>query len=296
MKTLIFTLFAIPFIVFGDDISEIKSLDRTSAEIKSIRSDNMRMIKTIKSLRSPDELPEMRFYSYKINSKDRFFDIVTATGMDMDTIVSVNSLKSSGDNAGRIIYIPNMRGVIHFVRKGESIDLISKEYDIPAKYILKINKIDSLNKKSIFIPMGKLTLADRQRFLNAGFTTPVASEKPKLTSGFGKRKDPITGQHDFHEGIDIGCAAVTPVRSARDGTIIVASYEGGYGNLVIVRHSNGYETYYGHLSKFLVNEGQHVKKGDILALSGNTGRTTGPHLHYEIRKNGKAVNPKYFSR
>ncbi|MBP7901748.1 MAG: M23 family metallopeptidase [Spirochaetes bacterium] len=296
MKKLIILLSACFLNIQAEEVLKLESLDRKSPQIKLIRQDVMKTIRTIKSLRSPEELPELKFYEYTIKQKDDFFTIVSSAGTDLDTVVSVNMLKGTKENTGKNIYIPNMRGVIHHVRDGESIDSISSFHGVPKQYILKVNKIITLSKSDLFIPMGKISSSDRQKFLNAGFTSPIASKKTRLTSSFGSRKDPFTGEHDFHEGIDLACSLGTPVRTARDGIIIVSGNEGGYGNLVVVRHSNGYETYYGHLSKFLVKEGQKVKKGDIVALSGNTGRTTGPHLHYEIRKNGKAINPKYFAK
>ena len=296
MKKIIILITVCFINIQAEEVLKLENLDRNSPQIKIIRQDVMKTIKTIKSLRSPDELPELKFYEYTIKQKDDFFGIISSVGMDLDTVVSVNMLKGVKENTGKSIFIPNMRGVIHHVRDGETIESISSFHGVPKQYILKVNKIITLSKSDLFIPMGKISSSDRQKFLNAGFTSPIASKKTRLTSSFGSRKDPFTGEHDFHEGIDLACSLGTPVRTARDGIIIVAGNEGGYGNLVVVRHSNGYETYYGHLSKFLVKEGQKVKKGDIVALSGNTGRTTGPHLHYEIRKNGKAINPKYFAK
>ena len=296
MKKLLILLSACFLNIQAEEILKLGNLDRHSPQIKGIRQDIMKTIKTIKSLRSPEELPDLKFFEYTISEKDDFFGIIAASGTDLDTVVSVNKLKGSKENAGKKIFIPNMRGVLHNVKETESIDSISAFYGVPKQYILKVNKITVLSKSDLFIPMGKISSSDRQKFLNAGFTSPIASKNARLSSSFGTRKDPFTGEHDFHEGIDLACPLGTPVRTARDGIIVVAGNEGGYGNLVVVRHSNGYETYYGHLSKFLVKEGQKVKKGDIVALSGNTGRTTGPHLHYEIRKNGKALNPKYFAK
>jgi len=86
----------------------------------------------------------------------------------------------------------------------------------------------------------------------------------------------------------------TRVHAARSGEVVFSGYEDGYGNLVIIEHEFGYRSYYGHLSKSLVKNGQQVKPGETIALSGNTGRSTGPHLHFEIRKNGRALNPMTF--
>ncbi len=97
-----------------------------------------------------------------------------------------------------------------------------------------------------------------------------------------------------HMGIDIGANYATPIKAVADGTIICAEECGGYGNLVIISHENGIETYYGHCSQLYVTEGQKVKAGDVIAAVGSTGNSTGNHLHFEIRQNGAQVNPENY--
>jgi murein DD-endopeptidase MepM/ murein hydrolase activator NlpD len=112
-----------------------------------------------------------------------------------------------------------------------------------------------------------------------------------LSSTMGNRADPINGENDFHPGLDISADKGDAVYSTADGKIVNASPAGNYGNLVIVDHGYGIETRYGHLSAFKVKVGQSVKRGDLLGLVGATGRATGPHLHYEVRANGRILNP-----
>src|SRR5688500_17357154 len=112
-----------------------------------------------------------------------------------------------------------------------------------------------------------------------------------LSSSMGNRADPLTGEKDFHPGLDISADKGDPVYSTADGKVINASAAGNYGNLVIVDHGFGLETRYGHLSAFKVKVGQDVKRGDLLGLVGATGRATGAHLHYEVRANGRILNP-----
>ena len=112
-----------------------------------------------------------------------------------------------------------------------------------------------------------------------------------LSSSMGNRADPLTGEKDFHPGLDISADKGDPVYATADGKISHAASAGNYGNLVIVEHGYGLETRYGHLSLFKVKAGQAVKRGDLLGLVGSTGRTTGPHLHYEVRANGRILNP-----
>jgi murein DD-endopeptidase MepM/ murein hydrolase activator NlpD len=112
-----------------------------------------------------------------------------------------------------------------------------------------------------------------------------------LSSSMGNRADPLTGEKDFHPGLDISADKGDPVYSTADGRVTHAASAGNYGNLVIVDHGYGLETRYGHLSVFKVTHGQRVKRGDLLGLVGSTGRTTGAHLHYEVRASGRILNP-----
>lgn len=105
---------------------------------------------------------------------------------------------------------------------------------------------------------------------------------------------PETDQIQFHKGLDIAVAYGTPVRCAAAGTVIFSGQKGGYGNCIIVSHGNGLDTLYGHLSELLVKANDVVKVNDVIAKSGNTGRSTGPHLHYEVHKNNTPVNPRLF--
>lgn len=120
---------------------------------------------------------------------------------------------------------------------------------------------------------------------------PVLEGKARISSEFGMRKDPFNGETAFHDGIDLAVKRGTGITSLKDGVVTFSGWKGGYGNTVIVRHEDGLETVYGHAARTRVHEGQTVKAGTLLADSGSTGRSTGPHLHFEVRKNGEAVNP-----
>ena len=114
-----------------------------------------------------------------------------------------------------------------------------------------------------------------------------------LTSAFGKRTDPFTGRNAFHRGIDIAASFGNPIRATADGFVSHVKREKIGGNVVIISHGGGYTTVYCHLSKFKVKPGQKVKRGDVIGLIGQTGKSLGPHLHYEVRVNGTPVNPYY---
>lgn len=122
-------------------------------------------------------------------------------------------------------------------------------------------------------------------------TPSIAPVRGILTDGFGGRSDPFTGEPGTHNAVDISSAAGQAVRSPADGIVVKSEWANGYGNVIYIAHGYGYSTRYGHLSAYAVKPGQHVKRGDVIAYVGSTGRSTGPHLHYEVRLNNNPVNP-----
>ena len=128
-----------------------------------------------------------------------------------------------------------------------------------------------------------------------GFCSPVgANWRSIVTSEFGGRIDPINGQRDGHTGMDLAVPTGTPIRAALGGTVKTATYNSSYGNYVTIDHGNGLVTLYAHNSRLLVRPGQVVRAGDVVSMSGATGRVTGPHLHFEVRVNGQRTNPRYY--
>ena len=161
------------------------------------------------------------------------------------------------------------------------VDVLTKELVIQSKsldYILKLAK--EKNKLLSAIPA----------------IQPVRNENLKrMASGFGYRTDPFTKARKMHEGMDFTAKIGTPIYATGDGIVAQADNRAsGYGNHIVIRHGYGYETLYGHLSKYNSKAGQKVKRGDIIGYVGSTGRSEGPHLHYEVHKDGKVVNPLNF--
>ena len=129
-----------------------------------------------------------------------------------------------------------------------------------------------------------------------GFCSPIGENwRNVVTSEFGYRRDPFTGERRGHTGMDLAVPTGTSVRAALPGTVTVSTYnQGGYGYYVMIDHGNGLSTLYGHNSQLLARVGQTVEAGDVIALSGSTGRSTGPHLHFEVRINGERTNPRSY--
>jgi murein DD-endopeptidase MepM/ murein hydrolase activator NlpD len=127
------------------------------------------------------------------------------------------------------------------------------------------------------------------------FSKPVKASF-RYTSGFGNRRHPISRRWHFHEGVDMAGAHGTAIYATADGTVTFAGWQSGYGRLIKIRHANGLETRYGHLTRIRVNVGERVSQGERIGDMGSTGQSTGTHLHYEVRSGGKPVNPMNFIR
>jgi murein DD-endopeptidase MepM/ murein hydrolase activator NlpD len=276
----------------GTEILRLDSLSlRKNPTLTLIRSDVRKAITAVKGGRPAEELPELKVFSYKLKKKDTFWDIISSTSLDMDTLLTVNDLASPSDLKNRsVIYIPNIRGVVVEGKKSGDIEELLAGQRIRAEYVFRANRCDTLDKKFIFIPCGKITLLERSLFLGTAFLYPL--KNGRKTSAFGTRTNPFNKKkHEFHSGIDIACRMNSDVMSARDGVVEFAGFNGGYGLLVIIRHEHGYHSYYGHLNRLKIKAGDRVAAGQVIANSGNTGRTTGPHLHFEIRRQNRPVNP-----
>lgn len=191
-------------------------------------------------------------------------------------------------------------GVYHTVKKGQTLWRISKTYGVDMQTIAEYNDIYDKNRiyvgQEIFIPGAEKQLEVDVYKPDPDGTGTIVVHKGMFvwpTTGtvyslFGVR----WGQ--MHSGLDISANAGVPVLAGGDGVVEFAGRKGGYGNLVILKHSDGYETYYGHLSVISVSVGDRVLKGEKIGLIGSTGKSTGPHLHFEVRKDNKVRNPLFF--
>jgi murein DD-endopeptidase MepM/ murein hydrolase activator NlpD len=154
-----------------------------------------------------------------------------------------------------------------------------------------------INKLQVEIELRRQSQEDVRNLLNDQVSLSRATPKGWPTKGwvtsyFGPRKSPFTGRRVMHEGLDIAANTGTPVIATADGIVTRVGYSTGYGKEVVIDHGYGYRTIFGHNSKILVKSGQRIKRGDRVALVGNTGQSTGPHLHYELRMNGVPIDPR----
>jgi murein DD-endopeptidase MepM/ murein hydrolase activator NlpD len=197
-------------------------------------------------------------------------------------------------------------GIYHQVRRGENLYRIGKAYGVSHGELARANGIADAGRlevgQRIFVPGGKRALpVSVITPEHAVSEAPPGNEFPRgegvfiwpltsgtLTSSFGPRG------RSFHDGIDIGASPGTVVRAAREGDVIYSDTLRGYGNVLIVQHAGGYVTVYAHNEENLVDAGSRVRQGQSVAKVGRSGRTSGPNLHFEIRKDNVARNPIYF--
>ncbi|MEJ5256910.1 MAG: M23 family metallopeptidase [Fervidobacterium sp.] len=229
------------------------------------------------------------YINYQVQSGDTIYSISKGFGipipvlLDWNPDVSISNLK-----IGQKLKIPFVPGIMYKPVKTIALSTLSKLFFVDPEEILAVNpSIGSTISagKEVFVPVGKVNTSFTQL---ADFIWPVYGS---ISSEFGWRIHPIYNKNMFHTGIDIKADTGTPVFASRSGKVKYAGWKSGYGNLIIIDHGNGIETYYAHLSKINVYVGLYVEKGDFIARVGSTGTSTGPHLHFEVRKNDQTNDP-----
>jgi septal ring factor EnvC (AmiA/AmiB activator) len=193
---------------------------------------------------------------------------------------------------GQVFSIPNRDGLLHTVEVGDTLIELAEAYGSSLNAILDANSLESaeiIPGQTIFVPGARMDETDLRLALGELFIYPVSG---RFTSGFGNRVDPFTGTIRFHNGVDWANAVGTPIRAAMAGTVVrVENQIGNYGKFIIIEHPKGFQTLYAHLNTINVRRGQYVSQNQIIGLMGNTGRSTGPHLHFTIFRNSVPVDP-----
>ncbi|MBC7331737.1 MAG: M23 family metallopeptidase [Synergistetes bacterium] len=248
----------------------------------------------------------LRVVTYVVKPGDTLWDISKKFNISIDTIISANELKNLDLlKIGQVLKIPNVSGVFHKVKAGDSLYEIAKLYKADIKEIEKYNIDKDLKTLKvgtlIFVPGGKLPEKpnpSRPRWLASRGTsrTFMWPLRGRITSRFGWRRDPLSRRREFHTGLDIAAERGAYIRASRSGKVVYAGWRSGYGLLIVIDHGGGWETYYAHCSRVNVRKGQYVRRGEVIGRVGSTGRTTGPHLHFEVRKGGRPLNPLYYLR
>jgi murein DD-endopeptidase MepM/ murein hydrolase activator NlpD len=232
------------------------------------------------------------FTAYKVQRGDTLSGIADSFNVSLDTVVSFNGIKNARTlQPGKILKVPSMSGILYTAKAGESAAKVAAANRVSADRVIEANGLmsDSLAEgRSLFLPDAKLASFTLREISGDLFGWPA---RGWISSWYGWRSDPFTGGRVFHNGLDIGVDTGTPVRAAMEGVVSETGYNSSFGNYIVLSHHAGWMSLYGHLQAASVKEGQRVASGQMIAYSGNTGYSTGPHLHFSVFKNGRTVNP-----
>jgi len=235
--------------------------------------------------------------SYTVRRGDSVSKIASDFSVSMDAIIASNGITNARSlREGQILRIPNMDGIPYTVKSGDSLSRISQTFGVPLEAILDANDIQSdviITGSTLFIPGARMNRDDLRMALGELFIHPVRGAR--LTSPFGWRYDPFgSGVRRHHAAIDLSAPQGTPVVAAMDGRVSALGFDRTYGNFIIITHSGGFQTLYAHLHTTAVRRGDQVRQGARIGTVGSTGHSTGPHLHFAVYRNNRAVNPLDF--
>ena len=235
----------------------------------------------------------VKSFDYQVKEGDTLSEISKQYKIDVGTLISYNNIEDVRRIwVGANLKIPDIDGLPYMVKNGDSLESIAKKHGIPLNNILDANNLDSeiiSTGDQLFIPGAKISEYDYKKATGTLFLYPTTG---RLSSPYGYRIDPFTGVRRMHYGIDIANRTGTNVRSTMSGTVVViADQPLGYGKYIVIRHDRGFQSLYGHLDTILVRKGQRVSQGQKIGRMGNSGRSTGTHLHFSLYKNNAPVNP-----
>ncbi len=238
-------------------------------------------------------LPPLGLYQYSSREGDDLFGLASRFNIPYETIATLNRISAPGDLLpGTLILVPNQPGLfLPEIPRTELETFIQTWREISEE-----SRIDLILytprgiENFIYIQKQRFHSMERAFFLGILFHNPIPSSR--LTSRFGNRNSPITGEYHFHNGIDLAAEMGTPVIPAREGVVIALGSDAVFGNYILIRHPGGWETFYGHLKKIFVRLNENVTSSIIIGEVGDTGLSTGPHLHFELRRNGESTNPE----
>jgi murein DD-endopeptidase MepM/ murein hydrolase activator NlpD len=253
------------------------SLVREASENRVLRDENLTLRTQLKSIRE-----RMEHIGATLERVERFDQKLRAVTLLSDPQRNL----ALGPTAGEPGVTPAPSAETEFTKSGVSTET-------PKNLAAKLDKLSeaATRQEQSLQELQSYFLDQKSRLAS---TPSVWPARGWVTSDFGQRLDPYTAERVMHEGLDIAAPHGKEVVSPSDGTVIFAGLEGGYGNVLVIDHGYGVKTRFGHLAKLEMKTGDRVKRGQIIGAVGNTGRSTGPHLHYEVRVNGIPENPRKF--
>ena len=241
-----------------------------------------------------EELP-IKFYRYKVEAGWDVLGIVARCCIDNAGIITLNRIQTQKDDMeGLYILLPTMPGLYIPEDAGnplEKLEAAACEKKLTKPLLLNIATQNGV-RKVYYFPNDKLDETTWRYFLSPLYRFPL--DAGILTSPFGKRPSPFSGKPSYHPGIDLAAPTGSPVYACAPGKVKAVKFSNVYGNHIIIKHNDGNESLYGHLSKTIAHLNQIVKAGTLIGEVGSTGMSTGPHLHFEIRKSGVPTDPQVF--
>lgn len=267
-------------------------LEETSEDVLASYANDELSITTVVS-----DKPRFEIIDYEVVKGDTLGSIAEKFGISVDTIKWANSLKTEKLIPGQSLRIPPVTGIVYKVAAGDSIYSLAKKYKSDAQKIVNFPANDFADLDTFALNIGQVLFIPDGVMPEAA---PVykAAPVPKFIAGSGGHfMWPTQGQItqypvSYHMAVDIANRAAPPVAAGDGGTVVFAGcVKYGYGCHVIINHGDGFQTLYGHLQSFNVSAGQSVGRGQVIGRMGSTGRSSGTHLHFEVRRNGVAVNP-----
>lgn len=246
----------------------------------------------------------LKYLTHEVKEGENIWKVAQRYGLSTYTVVSANyeELSSRGYlPVGMELQIPNQNGILTELKKNQTLWDLMQTYGQDHEDVLAFNELESPNQLSegekIFIPGAHPVNPYKYQLSQNGssdFSWPVSPGRRRVTSRFGDRDHPIFDRVIFHRGMDIGAKAGSAVFASKAGVVKYAGVKSGYGNIIILKHGQDYKTVYAHLRRKFVRQGQYIQKGQRIGEIGETGHTTGPNLHFEIRKARKAMDPLKF--
>lgn len=223
---------------------------------------------------------------HTVRSGETLWDIAHQHGLNIDSLIGANNISNMNSiKPGQEFKILPIKGIIYRVSPGESVASIAGKFNIKSETIMKDNNIKNPSNLKIdqnLILRGAKPEFSYQDRLDQKFMYPINT---RITSYYGPRWGRV------HEGIDFAAPMGSPIRAVSSGRVVYSGWASGYGYVVIIEHQKGLRTLYAHNSKLLVRSGESVGRGEVISRSGNTGNSTGPHLHFEVQVNGRPENP-----
>jgi len=278
---------------FGE-YPQIQKLNSRDILFKQLQSDLQSYFQAESRLAIKDsvEFPPFRLFSYQLTEGMDLLSLSARVNLPYDCIATLNGFDNpTAVQPGMIVLIPNQPGIFAWEKPASTFQEIVASVSQNTRKEAQSMRLDingRLQEVRFYRGEG-FSPIERAYFLNVLFRFPLPFGR--LTSGYGTRDNPFTGDSEFHKGIDLAAPLGTEVFAARDGTVALIGTDPIMGNMIIVNHEAGYQTIYGHLAEVYVQLNDAVRSGMIIGAVGTTGYSTGPHLHFEIRRRGASRDP-----